>query len=200
MELLKRFNNKPNDHVTYGFNSEQIGIKIKHNFFVSRSCAVVGIVFAITGEGTVNVLIAKRSNKMLDEPNKVGIPCGYLDWNETLYEAMMREVYEETSLYLPDYEKYLLFNNNKQPFLVKDDPKRDKRQNISHLYVNVYDFRDHQDKFPVDVEEFSCKETTWVKWIKYVDFLNTIEDYKWAFNHDETIKTALQFFNKNFNG
>jgi hypothetical protein len=92
-----------------------------------------------------------------------------------------------------------MFNNEEQPFRVKDKPQEDKRQNVSHLYVSVYDFRDNMDKFPIEVEQFSCKETAWVKWMKYSEFIETHKNYEWAFGHDETIKSALQFFNKNFN-
>jgi ADP-ribose pyrophosphatase YjhB (NUDIX family) len=146
----------------------------------------------------LRILISKRSEKMRDEAGKVGVPCGYLDWDESGYFGMMREVYEETSFFMPDHEKQLLFNNDKQPFFVKDDPKADKRQNVSLLYLSVYDFQGKMDLFPVDVEGFTCKETAWVKWMKVAEFYGTYMKYEWAFNHDETIKSALQFFHRNF--
>jgi ADP-ribose pyrophosphatase YjhB (NUDIX family) len=198
METSK-FKNKPNAHVKYYYSDER-GLKVQQDFFVSRSCAVVGVVLAYTATG-MHVLIEKRSDKMMDEASKVGIPCGYLDWDETLYEAMMREVYEETSLYLPDYEKYVIFDNDKQPFFVKDNPKSDKRQNVSHIYLTVLDFQDSQqaiDAFPVNIENFTCRETAWVKWMKLLDFYNVREGIAWAFNHDETIESAVKFYNKNF--
>jgi ADP-ribose pyrophosphatase YjhB (NUDIX family) len=131
---------------------------------------------------------------------KIGLPCGYLDWNETLYEAMIREVYEETSLFMPDYEKYVIFDNNKQPFFVKDDPKADKRQNVSLLFITAYDFINEPDVFPLaEIEAFSCKETAMVKLMNLSEFYGTSMNYEWAFNHDETIKSAMQFFNRNFN-
>jgi 8-oxo-dGTP pyrophosphatase MutT (NUDIX family) len=196
----KKFNNRPNDHVSYYFYSQYSGTKIRQDFFISRSCAVVGVILAYTSTG-MRVLIEKRSNKMMDEASKVGIPCGYLDWDETLYEAMMREVYEETSFYIPDYEKYVIFDNNKQPFFVKDNPKTDKRQNVSHIYLTVFDFQDSQqaiDAFPADIEKYSDKEIAWIKWMKLLDFYSTRQDYEWAFNHDETIESAIKFYNKNF--
>jgi 8-oxo-dGTP pyrophosphatase MutT (NUDIX family) len=200
MELSKKFNNRSNDHVFYGFNSQSTGIKIKQDFFVGRATALVGVILAFTPDG-LSVLITKRSDKMRDEANKVGIPCGYLDWDESRYEGMMREIYEETSLYMPDYEKYVIFNNNKEAFYVKDNPKTDKRQNVSHLFLTVYDFAKSEEAkkaFPIGIEAFTCRETTWVKWMKIVDFYATYMNYEWAFNHDETIKSALKFFNSNF--
>jgi ADP-ribose pyrophosphatase YjhB (NUDIX family) len=159
----------------------------------------VGVIF-IYGIAGFRVLITQRSNKMMDEAGKFGVPCGYMDWEETGYLGMMREVYEETSFYMPDYEKYLIFNNDKQPFFVKDDPTKDKRQNVSLLYVSAYDFEGKADKFPLaELEAFTCKETAKVMLMKVVEFFGTKVNYDWAFSHDETIQLALQYFNKNFN-
>jgi len=200
MELPRKFENRPNGRIRlhHSFN----GNNTELDYFISRAPAIVGVVLAFTTDG-LKVLITKRSEKMMDEAGKIGVPCGYLDWDESGYFGMMREVYEETSLFMPDYEKYTLFNNNKQPFFVKDDPKADKRQNVSLLYITAYDFHGEikadNDAFPADIENFICKETAWVKWMKVIDFFNTNMNYDWAFNHDETIKSAIQFFNKNFN-
>jgi 8-oxo-dGTP pyrophosphatase MutT (NUDIX family) len=193
-----KFNNKPNAHVKY-YYSDECGLKIQQDFFVCRATAVVGVVFAFTDIG-MKILITRRSNTMRDEANKYGIPCGYLDFNETRHEAMIREVYEETSLYLPEYEKYLLFNNDGDPYKTKDKPGEDKRQNISHIYLNVFDFSKEPDKFPKSIEAFSCKETALVKWMKLEEFYLTYPNYEWAFNHDETIKSAVIYHNKIFFG
>ena len=185
MELPKRFNNKENDHVMYSFTSPGTGVKVKQNFFISRSIAVVAIIFAITKGGT-KVLITKRSKTMMDEPGKFSLPCGYLDWDETRHEGMMREVYEETSFYMPDNEEYLVFDNNKQPIIVKDKPT-DHRQNISNIYLNVYDFTNEPKAFPSDIDTFTCKEVEVVQWADMDVFLGTHEDYEWAFEHNKTI-------------
>jgi ADP-ribose pyrophosphatase YjhB (NUDIX family) len=133
---------------------------------------------------------------MREEPLKYGAPSGYLDWNETGFEGMTREVYEETSLYLPNYEPFLIFDNNKQPFFVQDDPKKDKNQNISLIYLLAYDFSSDPVSFPIESEKYTNSETTKVEWLKLSDFFN--EGREWAFNHDERIVTAHKFFNANF--
>jgi 8-oxo-dGTP pyrophosphatase MutT (NUDIX family) len=173
-----KFNNKPNKHL-----------------WVSRAVAVVGIVFAITLDG-MKVLIAKRSDKMMDEAGKYGIPCGYLDWNETTFDGMTREVYEETSLYLPDHAYHLVTNNNKIPFTIHDSPANN-RQNVSLLFLSVYNFSPRMDMFPVDIEQYTNEETSEVKWISLTDFyLKYDHEYEWAFNHNETIKEAVKHFNR----
>jgi 8-oxo-dGTP pyrophosphatase MutT (NUDIX family) len=197
MELPRKFENRPNGRVRLKYNFN--GNNTELDYFISRAPAVVGVVF-IFGLDSLRVLVTQRSEKMMDEAGKFGVPCGYLDWDETGYFGMMREVYEETSFFMPDYEKFQIFNNNKQPFFVKDDPKKDKRQNVSLLYVSAYDFEGKADQFPLaEIEAFACKETAKVVLMKVIDFFNTNMNYDWAFNHDETIQMALQYFNKNFN-
>ena len=92
----------------------------------------------------------------------------------------------------------MLFNNNCEPFRIKDKPSEDKRQNISHIYLSAFDFSKEPDKFPFDIEKFKCKETALVKWMKLEEFYTTYMNYEWAFHHDETIKSAILFFNKYF--
>jgi ADP-ribose pyrophosphatase YjhB (NUDIX family) len=192
---VPQFKNRPNYHLRYNYNDGR-GLKIDQDFWISRSVAVVGVVLADTVEG-LKVLIAKRSQRMLDEAGKWGVPCGYLDWDETTHEAMVREVYEETSVYLPEIEKQLMFDNNKQPICIVDDFSS-KRQNISLIYLSAYDFVDKMSKFPLHAEGFSNKESAMVSWTKLVDFYERCGQIQWAFHHDDTIKDAIKFFNKNF--
>lgn len=185
---VPKFNNRQNENIKIKTNEVDIDVHI------SRSVAVVGVVM-VYYDNNFNVLITKRSEKMADEPGKISLPCGYLDWDERLYEAMIREVSEETSLYLPDYKKYLIFDNDKKHFHFNDDPTS-KRQNITLSYISVYDFKDNMTDFPLHVENYSCEETSWVKWMKIITAYK--KDYDWAFNHDDTIKNALNFFNNNY--
>lgn len=187
-----KFNNKPNKHVKF-YYYDGTGTLVNQDLFIGRSTAVVGIVFAVKMSG-IYVLITQRSKKMRDEPGKYGMPCGYLDWNETRHEAMIREVYEETSLYLPYYDGYLFYNNNGKSIISKDNPAQDKRQNITEIYLTVLDFTEAPDEFPVEIENFTCKETAMVKWMSITDFHKTKNNYLWAFHHDETILNALTFY------
>ena len=187
-----KFNNIPNEHLTLRFDDGKN--VIKRDIWICRASSVDGIILAITDKG-IRVLIIKRSNTMRDEPNKFGVPCGYLDWNETRYEAMLREVHEETSLYLPDYWRFNIFDNNKQPFLVKDNPNDNVRQNIANIYLTVFDFRKSMQDFPIEIEKFTCKETAMVEWLPLIDFYNIRRE--WAFKHDDAITSAVDYFNRN---
>ena len=188
-----KFNNRPNPHLIHHYDSGT-GVKIHQDFWISRAPAVVGIIFAFGVEGGPRVLVIKRSKKMRDEPNKYGAPSGYLDWDESGFNGMVREVYEETSMYLPDYDPFLIFDNNKEPFYVQSDPKKDKNQNVSLTYVLVFDFTSSQDFFPKEIEIYTDEETAQVEWLNLQDFYN--KKREWAFNHDERIEMALRYYNK----
>jgi ADP-ribose pyrophosphatase YjhB (NUDIX family) len=183
---IPKFKNKSNDHIKYEFESENTKIKVKQEYWISRAVTVEGIIFASKNE-KMYVLTTKRTRFVVDGPNKYCVPGGYLDWNETGYDAMVREVYEETTLYLYDIGKYCVFSNKKQPFFVMVDPDSDPRENVGLFYISVFDFP--EDKFPVDIELFKSKETAEVKWMP----IKEIGNYEWAFSHDEYINDALSF-------
>ena len=193
MKLPKKFNSRENDHIRYEFTSPETGVRVKQDFFVGRSHAVVAIIFAFTKEGP-KVLITKRSKRMMDHPLYLSLPCGYLDWDETRYEGMMREVYEETSFYIPDSEEYMIYNNDGEPIIVKDKPT-ENRQNISSIYLLVFNFMEEPEAFPSNVEDFKCKEVEWVRWMDMDDFDRQAINFNWAFNHDETIIKGFLHWN-----
>jgi len=167
--------------------------RVNPQIWISRAPAVVGIVFAFGVEGGSRVLRIKRSENM-DEPNKYGAPSGYLDWDENGFDAMVREVYEETSMYLPDYDPFLTFNNHEQPFYVHTDPTTDKLQNVSLTYLMVYDFHKEPNFFPTEIENYTDFETSKVEWLRLQDFYNCQDE--WAFNHNKRIEMAMRYFKK----
>lgn len=174
--------------------SQKIKPKFKNthnqNVWLSRSNATVGIVFAKCDDN-VYVLITKRSESMIDETGKICLPCGYLDYDETLYECMIREVYEETSLYIPDFKDSLIFNNDKKFVKVNDDPSNN-RQNVSFVYLTIFNF----EELPIDIELYKSSETEWVKWLNIKDVNKS--EYEWAFNHNDVIKKAIFYAIKDF--
>ena len=189
MKNKPEFKNKPNGRIQVKLQDGN-GINQGVDYFTSRAVAVVGIVFAYTTDGLF-VLLEKRSRRMRDFPNKLCLPCGYLDWDETAHEAMIREVYEETSLYIPDYKDYIINNNPDKPLYISDSPLKFK-QNVSLFYLTVLDFRGNMDAFPSEVSDYISKESVDVKWVN-VDDVMLLNNDSFAFNHNETIKTALEY-------
>ena len=64
-------------------------------YWISRSMATVVYVFAFIGE-EVYVLANKRGPGLPTNVGKWNCPSGYLDFDETLEECAVREVFEET--------------------------------------------------------------------------------------------------------
>lgn len=157
----KMFNNKPNRC----FKDESGRIQ-----WVSRSTAVVAVVKCVD-----RFLVTKRGNKV-SNTGKWCVPCGYIDWNESASDAVIREVYEETGIYLKDYE----ISGVEKPYDLVTDPGVNWRQDIAiHFCVTI-----HSDVLPeVDFSKLDSNETTDAKWIS----VDELSEYKFAFNHDKRI-------------
>lgn len=96
-------------------------------YWISRSLAVVGIVLTITEQNELKFLFEVRGPGCPDHVGKLAFPCGYLNWEETMAQAIKREVYEEIGLDVSKDE--VVFWN------IMDDPSRDERQNVSARFA-----------------------------------------------------------------
>lgn len=151
----------------------------------SRACAVVAHVWVIKN-GEPFVLIGKRGN-VTDHSGKWNIPCGYLDWNENLREAMFREVWEETGLDLSKYHGSTVFAKLDQPWLVFAEPS-ENRENVAMHMGMVIDLL--EDRLPdLCLDNMEEEESTGAYWMHYDSALQ-IPKEEWAFNH----LTRLQQF------
>jgi len=169
--------------------NEEVELKDGRKVWLSRSPAVVAVILATErGNDNIYVLTEKRS-AMMDEGNKWAVISGYMDWDETGMEGIMRETYEETSFHIPSHENSLVFNNEGDPFYVHTDPKTDAKQNVSLSYIFIYEF----DKLPKEVESFQDKEISAVKWMEISEVFKIKE---WAFDHDLRIEMAVEKFQK----
>lgn len=148
----------------------------EREYWISRSVAVLGIVKAIDKNG-VRYILAEQRGIGTPDPEYVGkwcLPCGYLDFNETCKQAIAREVREETGINIHP-ENFTLIEIN-------DNPYSDKRQNITFRFKTELD--GYIDDFEL-TDKFS--ETNEIMNIKWID-LREINNYEWAFNHQELIK------------
>lgn len=190
--LNPKFKNRPNPHIVNKVYEDNKVVR-EEEIWISRASAIVGLVLALGHEDGGRILVVKRSHHM-DEPNKMALPSGYLDWDECGFDAITREIWEETSLYLPDYVEYRKLHNT-QPFYVQTEPDKDLRQNVSLSYLMVYDFTDNMDDFPHEIEAYTCYETAKVEWMKISDFYNTYKEaYDWAFHHDKRIEKGINHY------
>lgn len=136
--------------------------------WISRSVVVICLV--VWGGKT---LIVKRGKKVT-QTGKWCLPCGYLDFNETIEDCAIREIYEESGVNLREYKHKIDLEK------VNSDPTTD-RQNIGFHYLIHID-SEKEPSINLDVVDFH--ETTDAKWIDIIEAKN----YKFAFTHLEKIE------------
>lgn len=149
----------------------------------SRSVAICGTIITYYN-GEPYVLIGKRSKKM-DNSGKLNLPCGYLDWNETIEEGFYREIYEETKLNIKEVLKNNLVKYYKnEPWSVRTNINTEK-QNITLHMALIFE----SDELPKLEHDF---ESDWVKWIRVNDFID-VGNKHIAFNHKSVL---IRFMNR----
>lgn len=90
--------------------------------WISRSVTVV-LTLLFAKDRQLYMPLQKRGVEMPFESGKWGLPGGYLDFDETAGEAVIREVYEELGLYLPALmEQYPWIGDLDQPYYVESRP------------------------------------------------------------------------------
>lgn len=186
------FNNVQNECV------EVVG-ESPRKVWLSRSMAVVGV-YVINDK----VLMVKRGPGCPDEVGKWVLPCGYLDGNETLKEAMYRETYEETGINIPEVRAYAdsigyhclmneddSFNSEEgMPIYVRSNPTMDKKQNVSaYMFMEIA-----HDQMPLpefNPEVVDPKEVEAVKWFDYAELHTLRHNDEIGFNHFAPLKKLL---------
>lgn len=137
--------------------------------WLSRSVVVVGGMF-VDFNGQRFVCGVERGSE-ISHSGQWSLPCGYLDWNETLEQAMVREAYEETNtLTMPSNWKF---------FGIESDPES-FRENVSVRFTCFQ----NGPLWHIDAENAAEGELVQAKWID----TRTISDYNWAFNHEDLIR------------
>lgn len=161
---MSKFNNIPNKLIK-GVNGEEI--------WHSRSvcCSVILL------DSEDNILVCLRGD-VEDNPNKWCLPCGYLDWNEDIYECAQREIWEECGIYV---DKSFFFING-----INTSPDSDSRQNVSfRIRAKIY-----SEKPEVSNKNCELNEIDEVKWIS----ISEVKNMEFAFNHDEIIQEFFSHY------
>ncbi len=186
--LKPPFKNRPNNCVTLDGKPH----------FIARDCAVVAQVFLYDKQSqTWYVLLGKRGSNVPDFQGFWGFPCGYLDWDETLYEAVLREVWEETGLVLADLptSKQVLKSHNLPsendrsplPWKISDNPSNSSKQNISHHFSFYVHW--HAAELPaLTIEYAETNEAEAAQWVS----LEEAKQFDMAFNHTPCLIELLE--------
>lgn len=131
----------------------------------------------------VFVLVAERGPESHDYQGLLNVPCGHLDWDETVEEAGTREMFEETGFY----------NDNLTVLGVNSNPENN-RQNVSIVLVGIVEVEIDEE---LPTLTGNGKESINPKWLPFVDYIKELEEKgiqpdKWAFNHDFWIYDITQ--------
>ena len=147
--------------------------------WISRAIAVVVFYVAQDKDGEQYILVTQRG-KGTPDPEYVGkycVPCGYLDYDETIQEAVIRELYEETGVRVVSTDEIEWINFN-------DDPKSDKRQNVTFRFRILSNIPKEETELSFTTEHSEKDEVDSIRFIRISD----VDMYDWAFNHSELIK------------
>lgn len=161
------FNNTPNKKI---IDSEG------NPHWKSRPVAVVAPILWLTKQNQVYVPLAKRSPKMESFVGYWGLPCGFIDWDETAAQAIRREIYEEIGLLFPENDI------PDQPTSVCTDPNDDEKQVISLRYL----LSSYSEKLPELRPSDEALEPTWFH-------VNELPK-KMAFNHAKLLEWAIVMY------
>lgn len=171
--------------------------------WISRSVVVIPIVFKFDIETNSVYCLLEKRGRAVTHTGEWCCPCGYIDWDETLEEACVREVKEETGVELNKEMIHL--------FEVSTD-KHSKTQSIDLFYecwvddsVDINTDTRPLIQTPDEVDE--------IKWLKVADiklgldgkddlFIHSTEINngfgKWAFktHHTHIVSMLESRFNK----
>ncbi len=185
-----QFNNRENERIVTEDGRE---------VWLSRACAVVAqICLYNTTDKTWHMLLGKRGSGTPDFQGYWCFPCGYLDWDETLTQGMIREVWEECGFYLPSLSEHpnFIYSENPSvqgtievteiPWHVSDRPTS-RTQNISFHYAIICKW--DGSNFPVLSNKY-CEpnEVDDLGWFT----VEEVSNITLAFNHNECLVNLLQ--------
>ena len=155
-------------------------------YWVSRSVAVAVSIYTFIG-GKLCILANKRGTGLpgqhFSNPGKWNVVSGFIDYNETLKEACIREVHEETGLDISNVEL--------RRMMIDDSPKR-SGQVILFRYIGFYYNLDK--KITLTNKYAEPKEVDDVKFIP----IDELDNYDWTSeNHKEKIKEYGEYIKYN---
>lgn len=167
-------------------------------YWISRSVAVMGLIFKTVGHNFY-VLVEKRGKGAADNIGKYCCPCGYVDYDETLDEAICREVKEETGLEIINVDELNVFHINSDP--------SENHQNITVRYSYYVDGIHPEEEISDNRTGGEKDEVESVEWLLIGTFKDITYDVSilqlndryqvldWAFDHDKIIN---DFLNDNY--
>lgn len=170
----ERLSSTPNEHVE---------LQDGRSAWLSRSMAVLAVLTAYDREtNSYYVAVSKRGPGSPDYHNDIAICGGYLDNDETLRGAAIREIWEEVGINLYELADTGDIELPEQPFHIMSEPSLDTRQNVTarfHFHITS----GHLPQLNIsNSEPNEVLEAFWLKLERQM-----IENTSFAFNHGEIL-------------
>jgi 8-oxo-dGTP pyrophosphatase MutT (NUDIX family) len=158
--------------------------------FDSRSIAVLAMVIARhRPSGRFHVLAGERGPGV-DQSDRWGLVCGYLDWNEDLRDAVRREVWEEAGLDLAPLEAAGAATVADQAVFLQSDPRTHRQNLTAHFPVEL-----HVDELPApSAANADPGEVLQVAWLELT--APVLQARAWAFNHEALLLDVAAFLQR----
>ncbi len=121
------------------------------------------------------VLLIRRAKNLI-HGGKLALPGGYLDRNETIFDAVRREVKEETGYEIKNPK---LFN------IISDPSRKEDRQNVAFVFI-------------VEVGEQTGKPDKEVDGMAWYDLEKLPAKEETAFDHHEVLDLYKKYREKKF--
>lgn len=194
-----KFNNRPNPEVK---------LSTGETVWLSRSVAVDCIIIGkVKDDDELYIVTTTRGPKSADFQGHQNLIAGYLDWDESATEAIIRETWEEVGINIRELfttkRENIIHEDIMQPWDVNTEVTNNK-QNVSLRFGFLFEV-DTMEELPVlttrnNEVEGECLNPLWLP-------LSEMGDYPhWAFKHEQLIfrylwhLAKLDKINIKFNG
>lgn len=156
--------------------------------YESRSVAVTAVVLAWDAEKLVFRALVGERGSAVDHPGKWCLPCGYLDWDESLVDAVHREVFEETGLDVRALEQSGDAVMSSEPIFVDGGPEA-HRQNVTARFVIEL-----SRMVEPTTDNAEPDEVVRLDWLELSE--EAIGTRGWAFHHDDILRELAVFYGR----
>lgn len=173
-----RFNNRLNERI-------EVDGRV---LYVSRSVAVTAIVLAYDAATCACYALIGERGEAVDHSGKWCLCCGYLDWDESLQEAVRREVFEEAGLDLHALEATGDAVFSPEPVFLQSEPAA-HRQNVTARFV--IELRRLVEPSAANAEPGEVVQLCWLQ-VTHAE----IATRPWAFHHDEILGELATFYER----
>lgn len=143
-------------------------------YWIGRAVAVSTMVFR-TNKDSFSILANKRGKGLSNHVGLWNCPCGYLDYDETAQEGAIREIKEECGINIP-VDSLMMYEVETSPTTYN--------QNVTIRFIAVLTIVPEEISIGIEGEVDEVEEVAWIE-------IKDIDNYQWAFNHDEIIKRAF---------